>query len=857
MSSRNTNSLASVISLESRRLLAAHMLDSAWGDGGFASLNGTTYLSLPLEDGKVLSLQRAPDWTGLRVARFLATGDLDPSFGTNGLGPKLDMDIAAVKQALVQPDGKLVAAGGDSTGLFVARFNADGTIDTGFGVNGLARATGAPETAYGTSATAPIGGLSLQDDGKIITAGWVTRPHAEGRIEFGALFRFNTDGTLDTGFGESGRALLPIGNVNTNTLTVLDSGKIFYTAGNMLGRFNTDGTNDLTFSGDGMATVELALNFDEFQTAIELSNNKILLSGGTYNRVDANTWTRSGVPVIARVNADGTLDTSFAENGLFTHNAAATIENAEMITAMTVDDSGGIFASGSRTERKFTLYALTAGGDPNTAFATNGVVQSTARLNATHIAIDATGRVYVSGGGANDGLVARVAEIIPVELNDGVLYVRGTDVDDTILVQPQSAKISVSINGEVSEFDASAVSALDISGYAGNDTITMSLGKNATVRPGAGNDSVTTSTGNDRILEESSNSGSDTIRSSDGNDTINAGDGNDRVIAGSGSMVITTANGNDEVTVGDGKMTIDTGHGDDTILTGSSDYSLINAGQGNDNITTFGSVTIQAGGAYYSATTASGVDDDVITATGGRVRIDLGGGNNVCTVVSRFRASVGGSPGNDSIITGSGDDRIDPLAGNDTVHSNSGNDYISQLIDSDYVDSGSGNDTVESDGRGKAANTTIYARSGDDVVSARGGGKVYGGSGNDNLSGARFSSLPVNTSVVFEAHGQAGNDTITGSDGRDKLYGGDGDDWLRGGMSADKLFAGAGNDKLSGNGGNDMLLGDVGNDTLFGNAGNDKLYANDSEADTVDGGDGTDSYAADDIDLLVGVESVM
>jgi uncharacterized delta-60 repeat protein len=825
------------------------MLDTAWGDGGFAELNGTAFLSVPQPDGKVLTLQRAPDWTSLRLARFLPTGDLDPSFGTDGVGAKLTLDAAAVKQAMVQTDGKIIVTGGDYNGMFLARFNADGTIDTGFGNDGLANLANAPEKAYGAGARDPIGGLALQGDGKILAAGRVNRKDAEGKTEFGAIFRFSTDGTLDATFGEKGRALLPIEKVFPTALTVLESGKIFYTANNMLGRLNINGSNDLTFSGDGMTTIDLPMGNDEFQAVRELSDSKILLAGGTYDWVDANTWTSSGVPVIARVDADGALDTTFGDDGLYTAHLAQSVGNSDMLTALAVDGSGNIFASGTRTNGTFRLYAVTADGDPNTEFSPDGLVQNTQRFNAANVSIDSEGSVFVSGGGANSGLVARVAEVIPVELIDGVLFVRGTSEADSISLESKNGKISLSLNNQITEYDPADVLSLDISTFGGNDVIAVSLAKDATIRPGAGNDSVTSSTGNDRILEESSNSGRDTIRSSDGNDTISSGDGNDRVVAGSSNMAITTGDGDDNVTVGDGRMSIDTGNGDDTILTGNNDWSIINAGQGNDNITTFGSVSIQAGGAYFSVTTTPGVDDDVVNATGGRIRVDLGGGNNFCTVASRFRASIGGSPGNDSIVTGSGDDHIDPLAGNDTVYSNGGKDYISQSFDSDFIDLGSGNDTVESGNRGTSINPTIYAGSGDDVIYARGGGKVFGGSGNDNISAERFSSLPVNTLIVLEAHGQAGNDTIIGSDGRDKLYGGDGDDWLRGGMSADKLFGGAGNDKLSGNGGADILLGDVGSDTLFGNLGADKLFAQDGEVDHINS-DPADQVESDQIDLL-------
>jgi len=95
---------------------------------------------------------------------------------------------------------------------------------------------------------------------------------------------------------------------------------------------------------------------------------------------------------------------------------------------------------------------------------------------------------------------------------------------------------------------------------------------------------------------------------------------------------------------------------------------------------------------------------------------------------------------------------------------------------------------------------------------------VNGGQGIDiiDLSG-------VNDSVKIEAHGGAGNDTITGGAGDDKLYGDEGNDTIHGGGGADLIHGGTGDDHLFGDGGADELRGDAGNDTLDGGGANDIL----------------------------------
>jgi Ca2+-binding RTX toxin-like protein len=89
-------------------------------------------------------------------------------------------------------------------------------------------------------------------------------------------------------------------------------------------------------------------------------------------------------------------------------------------------------------------------------------------------------------------------------------------------------------------------------------------------------------------------------------------------------------------------------------------------------------------------------------------------------------------------------------------------------------------------------------------------------------------STVANTSLI-QVFGQAGDDTISidetnGAMPAAQLFGGDGNDTLSGGSGADLLFGQAGNDTLLGKGGNDQLFGGDGNDTLTGGAGNDQVF---------------------------------
>src|SRR5260221_50311 len=120
----------------------------------------------------------------------------------------------------------------------------------------------------------------------------------------------------------------------------------------------------------------------------------------------------------------------------------------------------------------------------------------------------------------------------------------------------------------------------------------------------------------------------------------------------------------------------------------------------------------------------------------------------------------------------------------------------------------------------------------------------------------RGGTATVANTATIQVFGNGGNDTSSldesnGALPAAQLFGGAGNDVLTGGSCADQLFGGAGNDTLLGKGGNDLLFGGDGNDTLiggtgddqvFGEAGNDRMIWNPGDGtDLFEGGDGVDT----------------
>jgi uncharacterized delta-60 repeat protein len=181
------------------RYLSNGRQDSTFGEGGQVTIPNGQY-SLVGEgvaiqaDGRIVVAGTISPDDDFFVARLTATGELDDSFGRQGLVfTDFDKDEDGAHAVAIQPDGKIVAAGharidGDDD-FAVARYNPDGSLDTTFAGDGK----GSAGFGENDSATA----LALQPDGKMVLAG-----QKKGSLDSDfAVARFNYDGSPDSSFG--------------------------------------------------------------------------------------------------------------------------------------------------------------------------------------------------------------------------------------------------------------------------------------------------------------------------------------------------------------------------------------------------------------------------------------------------------------------------------------------------------------------------------------------------------------------------------------------------------------------------------------------------------------------------------
>ena len=302
------------------------------------------------------------------------TGDLDSAFGvfgvatTNDIGAGVDHAYAMT----LDPTGRIVMVGSASDGaglnFGISRFLPGGTLDPAFGIGGA--------TMFDLGSDFDIAyAVAVQPDGRIIVAG---RAEQDWTTDM-AIIRLNDDGSLDSSFAENGvrwadfgpgsdyaRSILLRGDGRVIVVGYAHDGSTFHTA---VVQLLADGSFDGSFSGDGRIMLMLSPEHDATTAAILLPDGRILLAG---NAGDPSDF------FVARMNTDGTLDTSFGVGGVSTADALGT---NDVGLGLAIGSDGRIVVSGSAHiglgYHRFAVARFLQNGSPDTTFSTDGVTTAT------------------------------------------------------------------------------------------------------------------------------------------------------------------------------------------------------------------------------------------------------------------------------------------------------------------------------------------------------------------------------------------------------------------------------------------------------------------------------------------------
>ena len=303
-----------------------------------------------LNDGKfiVAGVATINNEERMFLIRYNQDGIQDASFGTNGIATySINSGGSRASKVVIQPNGKIVIVGysGSSTTnkkQVVVRFNSDGSFDTSFGNGGVVTVEIPDNYTLGAS-------IALQNDGKILTGGYMTNvPGPPSSNTFYLLTRFNSDGTLDTTFDGDGFKTIPFVTTGTyyqgfNKLALQTDGRILALGySNILYRFNTDGSLDTSFDGDGSRP---ALNGSSNANDLTVTpSGKITVVGQT----PVNTFVYNYRT--ARYLPDGSPDTSYGNGGNLDINIESGKQHAARVVAFDTVGRivvGGISAQGT------------------------------------------------------------------------------------------------------------------------------------------------------------------------------------------------------------------------------------------------------------------------------------------------------------------------------------------------------------------------------------------------------------------------------------------------------------------------------------------------------------------------------
>ena len=398
-------------------------LDPRFGNGGvaitdFAQTEDYAYAVAVQADGKIVVSGQSGVYPNLHSAlvRYNRNGRLDSTFGTGG---KVTVTFNSVSDYLfalaLQSDGKIVAAGSTSgTAFLLARFNADGSLDQAFGNNGSVEATFGDQTAAASA-------IVVQADGKIIVVG-VSGAGPYSELNDFALARYNSDGSLDQTFGGTGKFKTHFPGVDNTgssatSVALQPDGKLvvggYYKKNDRtphqfaLARYNSNGTLDSGFGQAGKVMTGMGLG-DAYSFGIALqSNGRIVLAGYSSTTLDHDFS-------LAGYTANGTLDSTFGNGGFMTTDLSGATD--DIAYAMTAQSDGKLVVAGRTGEypqNDFAVARYSSDGQLDQTFGVGGkVVSDFSSIDQAYgIALQSNGRIVLAGisfNGANfDFTVAR------------------------------------------------------------------------------------------------------------------------------------------------------------------------------------------------------------------------------------------------------------------------------------------------------------------------------------------------------------------------------------------------------------------------------------------------------------------
>lgn len=430
------------------------ILDPSFGQGGtvltpILSSYDRTEEVLVQPDGRIIVVGSTYDngATGIALARYESDGTLDTTFGDAGVRISFTTDSIGIDAAaaVLLSDGRILVAGNAAPNAYIgllARYTTDGDLDPTFGTGGLV-------FFLEPDSSETMSDLVVRPDGRILVAGQ-SSDFSDFSYTDMLLAQFNADGSIDNSFGTNGRVYFNLHDYDYAKAIVLQpDGKCLVACDLNNGlemdlmRFNEGGSVDVSFGTNGLATATVVDSYaDEAKDLILQPDGKIVVVG------------RDGSPaansiLLARFTTNGTLDPSFGSAGITvasyggpwdTGNTLALQSDGKILVAGTSAEPGG-------SVNAFSLARFTSTGSVDADFGTGGITRTafadTALEDEAHsIALQADDRILVCGWVDSPGAAFGLARY----LNDTDIGIREGNAAPRFSAYPNPSNGSFTLN---------------------------------------------------------------------------------------------------------------------------------------------------------------------------------------------------------------------------------------------------------------------------------------------------------------------------------------------------------------------------------------------------------------------------
>ena len=363
-------------------------------------------------NGKLVFAGSISFGTDYELCRFESDGSVDTGFAggvgclrINALEDFPEASVQFIDMILDAQDQAIVVGRVDGQNAMVNRHLSSGPLDSTFGSSGTFHRTNTCSSGAGFS-SGDLARAVITDpatnDVFVVGSSSVTGSSDQGK----AWWSLTSSGTLETSFiGNQGVPGITCSSESSGTefetldAVLLDSYGRSVAGGQFDGdvrviRLLSDGSPDASFGNANPQNGVLSLDLGESERVFDL---EIDSQGRIYVGIRKDSAFN-----VARLNTDGTLDTSYGTGGI----ASTSLAGDETLNAMALDAAGQVVAVGTNANQQMQIVRFTTDGTFDTSFGSNGFLLLSSVLggtnqSATDLAIDDEGNIFVSGFASN------------------------------------------------------------------------------------------------------------------------------------------------------------------------------------------------------------------------------------------------------------------------------------------------------------------------------------------------------------------------------------------------------------------------------------------------------------------------